>query len=92
MDAGCGDGEFVAFLRGLGFWIAGIDLSGAAVEKARRRCPDANIRMGLLEDRLPFTDESFDAIWCTEVLEHLFDVHDTLVEFNRVGWSVPKDG
>ena len=46
LDAGCGNGEFAAFLRGMGFRVAGIDLSGAAVEKARRKCPDADIRMG----------------------------------------------
>ena len=84
LDAGCGDGEFVAFLRGLGFRVAGVELSAAAVEKAKRRCPDADIQAGSLEDRLPFADESFDDIWCTEVLEHLFDVHGTLAEFNRI--------
>ena len=84
LDAGCGDGEFVAFLRELGFRVAGIELSAAAVEQAGRRWPDADIRVGSLEERLPFADESFDAIWCTEVLEHLFDVHGTLSEFNRI--------
>ncbi len=84
LDAGCGEGEFATFLRGLGFRVAGIDLSGAAVEKARRKCPDADIRMGSLEEPLSFTDAAFDAIWCTEVLEHLLDVHGTLAEFNRV--------
>src|SRR2546422_738304 len=39
LDAGCGDGEFVAFLRELGFRVAGIELSAAAVEQAgRTRC------------------------------------------------------
>jgi len=34
--------------------------------------------------KLPFKDAEFDYILCTEVFEHLFDLDDKLVEFNRV--------
>lgn len=84
LDAGCGAGEFLAFLGRVGFAVAGVDLSAEAVERARRRCPEAEVRSGSIEDRLPFRDQSFDAVWCTEVLEHLFDVHSALTELNRV--------
>ena len=33
---------------------------------------------------LPFKDAEFDYVLCTEVFEHLFDLDDKLVEFNRV--------
>ncbi len=84
LDAGCGDGEFTAFLSSLGFQVSGMELSETAAKKARDRCPEADILVGSLEERLPFANASFDAIWCTEVLEHLFDVHGVLAEFNRV--------
>lgn len=84
LDAGCGDGEFVAFLHGLGLHVTGIDLSATAVEKARRRNLAVDLQVGSLERELPFAKATFDVIWCTEVLEHLFDVHRTLAEFNRV--------
>jgi SAM-dependent methyltransferase len=84
LDAGCGDGEFMGFLRGLGYQVAGIELSEAAMAKARERCPETDMRVGSLEDRLPFPKGAFDAIWCTEVLEPLFDVHGALSELNRV--------
>jgi SAM-dependent methyltransferase len=84
LDAGCGDGEFVAFLHSLRFRVAGLEISEAAVEKARWKCPEADIRVGSLEEPLPFADAMFDALWCTEVLEHLFDIHAALSEFNRV--------
>ncbi len=84
LDAGCGDGEFLTFLRALGYRVSGIDVSVAAVEKARERCPGADLQVASLEERLPFADAAFDAVWCTEVLEHLFDVHAMLAECNRV--------
>lgn len=84
LDAGCGAGEFLAFLGRVGFAVAGVDLSVEAVERARRRNPDAEVKVGSVEERLPFRSESFDAVWCTEVLEHVFDVHATLSELNRV--------
>jgi SAM-dependent methyltransferase len=34
--------------------------------------------------KLPFENEQFDYILCTEVFEHLFDLDDKLMEFNRV--------
>ncbi len=34
--------------------------------------------------KLPFKDAEFDYVLCTEVFEHLFDLDDKLVEFNRV--------
>ena len=84
LDAGCGDGEFCIFIRQLGFDSVGIDIACAAIERARLRYPAARFYVGSLENTLPFHDGEFDAIWCTEVLEHLFDVHACLSELNRV--------
>ncbi len=84
LDAGCGDGAFLAFLRRLGFEVSGLELAEGAAFRARRRCPEAEVRVGSLEESLPFEDERFDAVWCTEVLEHLFHVHSALAELNRV--------
>jgi SAM-dependent methyltransferase len=84
LDAGCGDGAFLAFLRRLGVRVTGLELAESAAARARRRCPDADILTGSLEEPLPFEEEAFDAVWCTEVLEHLFDVHGAMAELNRV--------
>ena len=84
LDAGCGDGAFLEFLRRRGFRVSGLEVAEAAAARARRRCSDADVRVGSLEDAVPFADAVFDAVWCTEVLEHLFDVHRALGELNRV--------
>ena len=85
LDAGCGDGAFLVFLRRLGLRVSGLELAEAAAVRARLRCPDADVRVGSLEEPpLPFDDATFDAVWCTEVLEHLFHVHSALAELNRL--------
>ena len=84
LDAGCGNGEFSAFLEQLEYEDTGIDISSSAVLKAQRTIPAGRFEVASLETKLPFTDGAFDAVWCTEILEHLFDVHATLSELNRV--------
>ncbi len=84
LDAGCGSGEFVEFIKELGFDVSGVDISQTAVEKARARCPGTNLLVASLEEPLSLNDAEFNAVWSTEVLEHIFDVHSTLSEINRV--------
>jgi 2-polyprenyl-6-hydroxyphenyl methylase/3-demethylubiquinone-9 3-methyltransferase len=84
LDAGCGHGEFAAFLLNLGFAVTGVDISATAIAKAKHRCPGMRFEVASLEVALPFADEEFAAVWCSELLEHLFDVHRALAELNRV--------
>jgi 2-polyprenyl-6-hydroxyphenyl methylase/3-demethylubiquinone-9 3-methyltransferase len=84
LDAGCGSGQFLLFLSGLGYIVTGVDLSPAAISKARAVVPGVRLEVASLERGLPFASRTFAAVWCTEVLEHLFDIHAALVEMNRV--------
>jgi SAM-dependent methyltransferase len=84
LDAGCGRGTFTAFLHGLGFRMIGSDISRAALTFARQQYPQVPFAVASMEETLPFRDEYFAAVWCTEVLEHLFDVQATLAELHRV--------
>lgn len=84
LDAGCGNGEFTAFIKNIGFDVVGIDIARAAIEKASNSCPEVSFYIGSLEEKLPFHEGEFNAIWSTEVLEHIFDIHSYLSEFNRV--------
>lgn len=83
LDVGCGTG------RVCGLWLrdharnyVGVDISANAVAEARASGLDARV----IEDAasLPFADDSFDAVVCTEVLEHLFAPHRAARELCRV--------
>jgi 2-polyprenyl-3-methyl-5-hydroxy-6-metoxy-1,4-benzoquinol methylase len=84
LDSGCGNGVFTGFLSQLGYDAVGIDISGTAIGFARQHYPEMHFEVASLDDGLPFEHETFDAVWCTEVLEHLFDVQAALTEINRV--------
>ena len=65
LDAGCGEGYYTAALAEVsakrGGRIAGIDLSKAAVKKAARRCPTAEIAVAS-SYHLPLSDASVDCL------------------------------
>lgn len=69
LEAGCGLGRWVFYLRQKGYDVTGIDLARSAVELANRYDPSAPI---LLEDVLssPFPSGSFDAVISLGVVEH----------------------
>jgi SAM-dependent methyltransferase len=72
LDAGCGTGGFLAWASR--HWqlasTAGVDVSSAAIAHARKRIPDADLRVGPLRS-LPWPDESFDLAVTQDVLQHV---------------------
>lgn len=74
LDVGCRAGVQTRWLQSQGYTVTSIDVEklfdGAQVV-------DAN-------ETLPFADESFDLVWCSEVIEHLRDPAKSLAELRRV--------
>ncbi len=87
LDAGCGTGGVLRWQADLGgaTTLAGVDIGAAAIELARQRVPEAELRVAPLVD-LPFTDMSFDLVLTSDVLQHVHenDVHASLGELRRV--------
>jgi SAM-dependent methyltransferase len=61
LDVGCGVGSFLRLVADRGGRPFGLDASEALLELARRRVPDADLRLGDME-ALPYDDDSFDIV------------------------------
>jgi SAM-dependent methyltransferase len=84
LDAGCGDGRYLAALRPeLPERIAGVDISERILATARAAVPDADFRQANLE-ALPFADGEFDLVLCSQVIEHVLDAPAAARELARV--------
>jgi methionine biosynthesis protein MetW len=83
LDVGCGNGNLVDIAIGKFVEVHGCDISEMAVQEAKKRgirgvCLDLN------ELFLPYKTESFDAITCVEVIEHVLDPIHFLRELHRI--------
>ena len=85
LDLGCGDGEFLAYLRDTrGCTGYGIEIDDANVLACTRR--DVNvIQLNLEEGLALFADQSFDVVLQLETLQHLRNTENMLRETARVG-------
>ncbi len=76
LDVGCGEGQWLHFLAGIGAQaenLTGIDLLPERVEMARMRCsPLIHLKCGDAS-RLPFDDESFDVLLAFTVFSSILD-------------------
>lgn len=70
LDLGCSSGSFLASLKGTAWKLHGVEFSPAAAQAAQQRC-GADVFVGDVLDA-PFQPESFDAITCFDVLEHVY--------------------
>jgi SAM-dependent methyltransferase len=84
LDLGCGAGRFVAALRDAGANPVGVEIAEAALERARRNAPGADLRLVEPDGSLPLEHGSVDLVWCSEVLEHVADTEQLLLEARRV--------
>ncbi|HKW74593.1 MAG TPA: class I SAM-dependent methyltransferase [Terriglobales bacterium] len=74
LDVGCRDGYWSEQLKKKGYEVVSCDIDP--------RCPRALVVDA--NGRLPFPDNEFDLLWCSEVIEHLLDPAFTIQEFKRV--------
>lgn len=84
LDLGCGDGAVSYFLeKNLGINVICADISKDAIKKAGKRGLNT-ILLNIEEDELPFKNNTFDAVFWGDNVEHLFDPEKTLGEIKRV--------
>ncbi len=74
LDVGCRAGNQTRWLESIGYAVTSID-----VEKTFDKCIIVDA-----DKRLPFDDNSFDLVWCSEVIEHLLTPAFSTAEIRRV--------
>jgi ubiquinone/menaquinone biosynthesis C-methylase UbiE len=83
LDIGCGTGLFVEKYIKNGGSATGLDISTGMVAKARHRCTTCDFVVGTGE-KLPFADNTFDAISSVLVFSYVKDPDAMLAEVFRV--------
>jgi 2-polyprenyl-6-hydroxyphenyl methylase/3-demethylubiquinone-9 3-methyltransferase len=87
LDVGCGGGLLAEEVARLGFRVTGVDPSEPSLETARAHAREEGFDIEYLAapgEDLPFDDETFDVVYCCDVLEHVESVDRTVAESARV--------
>ena len=72
LDVGCGNGLISVSLGKAGYNVLGIDISLKAIEKAKEKNSLPNVKFAVAgAEELSETNTKYDAVICSEVLEHL---------------------
>lgn len=84
LDIGCASGWMTAKIAETLYWIpvTGVDVSPEMINYAEIKHPGINFICADAH-KLPFGNETFDLIICTEVLEHVSDPLRVLLEIRR---------
>lgn len=85
LEVGCNAGHLSGLLHTLfpKAKITGIDVYGASIEEAKKRYPGITFKVADAH-KLPFKDNSFGLVVCSETIEHVIDPKKVLEEINRV--------
>jgi len=90
LDVGCGDGRYLPLLAEVEprpERIVATDISERILETARAAAAASGLEPQLVRanlEALPFDDDSFELVLCTQVIEHLLDVRAGIAELARV--------
>ena len=83
LEAGCGTGHWLNIFQTVSKWIYGMDLSLGMLQKARKRNGTYHLVQGDVQ-RLPFSDNTFDMVFCVNALHHFHNPSGFVNNVHRV--------
>ncbi|MHA1963304.1 MAG: class I SAM-dependent methyltransferase [Candidatus Thorarchaeota archaeon] len=84
LDVGCGTGNnTLLFGEATHARVTGLDISYGMLEKAREKMKQVPLVQAPV-DTLPFTNDTFQLVFMTEVIHHLPDPHSSIEDIYRV--------
>ncbi|MEM0948259.1 MAG: bifunctional 2-polyprenyl-6-hydroxyphenol methylase/3-demethylubiquinol 3-O-methyltransferase UbiG [Pseudomonadota bacterium] len=87
LDLGCAGGFMAEALAMRGAVVTGIDPAEGAIQAARSHAATEGHTITYdvgVGEALPYADQSFDAVVCVDVLEHVADLDQVIKEIARV--------
>ena len=87
LDVGCGGGILCEEIARLGFAVTGIDPSAHSLQIAAGHAQAGSLRINYKKgtgEAIPYPDNSWDIVFCCDVLEHVRDVPKVIAEISRV--------
>jgi len=86
LDCGCGDGLFlVAVSETSNCQLYGVDVDKTNLRLAKRYLKEKPVKLVYGDaTKMPFKNEFFDKVYCSEVLEHILDDRKAVSEIKRV--------
>lgn len=85
LDLGCAGGFMAEALDDRGAQVTGIDPAADAIAAARTHAAGRNITYDVgVGEALPYINAQFDVVVCVDVLEHVSDLRQVLIEVMRV--------
>ena len=87
LEVGCGGGILSEEIAKMGFITTGIDPAAQSLEIARAHAKESQLDIKYENgagENIPYQDNSFDAVLCCDVLEHVHDLPKVISEVSRV--------
>jgi SAM-dependent methyltransferase len=84
IEVGCGDASFTRDLAQCSTNVTAIDICASQIEENSRAYPRIRFVQHDVAEAFPFPDDAFEVVWCSEVLEHLFDPVFAVREMHRI--------
>ncbi|HLG38958.1 MAG TPA: bifunctional 2-polyprenyl-6-hydroxyphenol methylase/3-demethylubiquinol 3-O-methyltransferase UbiG [Chitinophagaceae bacterium] len=87
LEVGSGGGILTEEIAGMGFITTGIEPTDQSIETATNHAKASGLNIKYDKgtgEHLPYGDNSFDAVFCCDVLEHVQDLPKVISEISRV--------